>query len=378
MRINTAFRNCFYYLQFMKVIFSFLFILLATIAVAQKNYLVVGTYTSGKSKGIYVYDFNKDGSAKLVDSAVTTNPSYLTVSPDQKFVYAVNETAKGKVSAYSFHKGHLNFINQVSSEGDDPCYITETKNSKWVIVANYSSGTAAVFPVEKNGSLGNAADIIAHKGHGPNTSRQQSAHIHSTVLSPDNKYVFIADLGIDKEKIYALNNDNGMLTAYDSVHLNGGAGPRHFEFHPSGKWAYLMQELSGAVTVLDYKDGKLKPIQTISALTKGFHQFFTGADVHVSKDGKFLYASVRDSANLISIFKIDSQNGMLSLAGTQSVLGRTPRNFNFDPSGDFLLAANQNSNDIVVFKVNHTTGLLKDTGKRIGVGNPVCIKWIHD
>lgn len=360
----------------MKCIFCCLLISFTALAVAQKNYLVVGTYTSGKSQGIYVYDFSKDGSSKIVDSAVTMNPSYLTVSPDQKFVYAVNETTGGKVSAYSFHNGHLQFINQVSSEGDDPCYITETKNGKWVIVGNYSSGTAAVFPVEKNGSLGKATDIIAHKGHGPNAERQQSAHIHSTVLSPDNKFLCVADLGIDKENVYSLN-DKGILTPYDSVELKGGSGPRHFEFHPSGKWAYLVQELSGTVTAFDYNNGKLKTIQTISVLPKNFNRFFTAADIHASKDGKFLYTSVRDSANIITIFKIDQQTGKLTLAETQSVLGKTPRNFNFDPSGDFILVANQNSDDIVVFRVNHVTGLLTDTWKRIEVGKPVCIKWVQ-
>ena len=361
----------------MKMIFSFLFIFFSIGVPAQKNYLLVGTYTTGKSKGIYVYDFNKDGFAKLVDSAITVNPSYLTVSPNQNFVYAVNETFHGKVSAFSFHNGHLNFINQQSSKGDDPCYITETKNAKFVIAGNYSSGTAAVFPVEKNGSIGNAVDIIAHKGHGPNISRQASAHIHSTVLSADNKYLFVADLGMDQIKIYSFNSNKGSLSIYDSVQLHGGSGPRHFEFHPSGKWAYLTQEMSGTVTAFDYKNGKLKTIQTISVLPKKFNQYFTTADIHISKDGKFLYASVRDAANIITVFKIDQQTGKLSLVAIQSVFGKTPRNFNFDPSGNFLLVANQNSNDVIVFKVNHATGLLSNTGKRIDVENPVCLKWIR-
>lgn len=362
----------------MKLFFSFLFLFFSTVVVAQKNYLLVGTYTSGKSKGIYVYDFTKDGFARLVDSATTVNPSYLSVSADQKFVYAVNETANGNVSAYSFHDGHLNFLNQQSSKGEDPCYITETKNKKFVIVGNYSSGTAAVLPVEKNGSLANAVETIAHKGHGPNTSRQQSPHIHSTVLSPDNKYLLVSDLGIDKIKIYSFNNSKGVLAAYDSVQLNGGSGPRHFEFHPSGRWGYLTQEMGGTVTAFRYNKGKLKTIQTISVLPKNFNQFFTVADIHVSKDGKFLYASVRDSANIITVFKIDQQTGKLNFVSSQSVPGRTPRNFNFDPSGKFLLVANQNSNDVVIFKINHTTGLLSDTGKRIDVGNPVCLKWIRE
>lgn len=362
----------------MKLILSFLLIACATIAFGQKNYLLAGTYTSGKSIGIYVYNFTPDGSAQLVDSIATTNPSYLVVSPGQKFVYAVNETPNGHVSAFTFNKttGHLSFMDQERSHGDDPCYITETKNEKWVIVANYTSGTAAVLPVSKNGKILKAVTVIAHKGHGPNTSRQQTPHIHSTVLSPDNKYLFVSDLGIDKIKIYTLNNDKGSLKAYDSVHLNGGSGPRHFKFHPSGKWAYLTQEMGGTVTAFDYKNGKLKTIQTISVLPKNFHQYFTTADIHISKDGKFLYASTRDSANIITIFKINQQSGKLTLVAHQSVFGKTPRNFNLDPSGNFLLVANQNSDDIVIFKVNHATGLLTNTGKKIAIGSPVCIKWI--
>jgi 6-phosphogluconolactonase len=369
----------------MKLIVAFILFVQPAVLFAQSNhYLIAGTYTTGKSKGIYVYDFNSnDGSARVVDSISTPNPSYLAVSPDQKFVYAVSEVGKGnndgRVRSFSFDKktGHLRFINERPSMGANPCYIAINKKGNWVVVGNYSSGTLATLPVNKDGSLGAPASSVTHHGKGPNASRQEAPHVHSTVFSPDNKYIFVPDLGIDQVKIYTLNPTTGSLgRAKDSaVILAPGSGPRHFEFHPNKKWAYLVQELSGTVTAFDFSNNRLRPFQTISTLPAGFTQSFTSADIHVSKDGKFLYASNRDASNTIAIFKIDPKTGKLSLVGHQSTLGKTPRNFNFDPSGNFLLVANQNSDDIVVFKIDHKTGLLTDNGNRINIGNPVCIKW---
>lgn len=352
------------------------------LAIAQKQtYLLVGAYTGGKSKGISVYHFDtKTGSAKLTSSASTENPSYLAVSPDQKFVYAVNELGNskggGKVSAFAFDGGELHFLNQQASQGEDPCYITESQNRKWVIVGNYSSGTVTVLPVQKEGLLGEAATVVQHHGSGVHP-RQEKPHVHSTVLSADNRFLYVPDLGIDKVMIYAFNDQTGTLSPKDtSLKLVPGSGPRHFVFHPNNKWAYLVQELKGTVTVFHSANGDLQPVQTISVLPPGFQKPFTGADIHVAGDGRFLYASLRDSSNTIAICRIAPGDGKLSLLGHQSTLGKTPRNFNLDPTGNFLLAANQNSDSIVVFRVDKKTGALHDTGQRISVGNPVCIKWI--
>jgi 6-phosphogluconolactonase len=366
-------------------LFIFIAFLFATTAVtAQKNYyLLVGTYTRGKSKGIYVYNFNeKEGSVKLVDSVQTPNPSYLAVAPDQKFVYAVSETQRGnfsgKVRAFSFEKtGKLNFVNEQPSVGDNPCYVIVDKTGRWAAVANYTSGTFAVLPIKADGSLGEAVSSFQHTGHGTNAQRQEGPHVHSVVLSPDNKYLFVQDLGIDKIIIYSFNDKMGGITPKDSVKLQDGSGPRHFTFHPNGKWAYLVQEMGGTVTAFNYRKSKLNSIQTISALPENSNKYFSAADIHISNDGKFLYASVRDSSNTIAVFKIDQKTGKLSIVAHQSTLGKTPRNFNFDPSGNYLLVANQNSDSIVIFKVDHQTGLLTDTGRRIDVGSPVCIKWIE-
>jgi 6-phosphogluconolactonase len=368
----------------MRLFLFFLLLVTGATVTAQSNYyMLVGTYTKGRSTGIHVYNFNNsNGEATIVDSVQTPNPSYVAVAPNQQFVYAVSETQRGnysgKVRAFSFDKGtgKLHFINEQASVGDNPCYIVVDKTGKWVIVANYTSGTLAVLPIKPDGSLGEAVSHYRHSGKGVNPQRQEAPHVHSTVLSPDNKYVFTQDLGIDKIVIYSFNDKSGALAPSDSVKMQDGSGPRHFTFHPNGKWAYLVQEMAGTVTAFDYQKGHLKTIQTISALPEGFNKFFTSADIHVSKDGKFLYATTRDSANIITTFKVDQKTGKLSFVGSQSVLGKTPRNFNLDPSGDYLLVANQNSDDVVIFKVNHQTGMLTDTGNRIDVGNPVCIKWI--
>ena len=354
----------------------------------KKPYLIIGTYTSSKSEGIYVYDFNTvTAENNLISVAKTSNPSYIAVSPNKKTVYAVNENADtigsvagGSVTAFSFNAvdGKLTPMDTHPSGGTNPCYVSVDKTGKWVFAGNYSSGTLSVFPVATNGNIAAASQVIAQSGTGPNKQRQEGPHVHATVVSPDNNYLFVPNLGNDKVMIYTINKTSGKLTPAPEkfVATVPGSGPRHFDFAPNKKYAYLMEELSGNVIGYSYNNGKLKQIQSISSLQKDFTGAVGCADIHVSKDGKFLYCSNRGDANLITIFSINQKNGQLTLAGYQSTLGKTPRNFNFDPSGNYLLVANQNSDDIVIFKIDRKTGLLTDTGKRILVPNPVCIKWI--
>lgn len=373
----------------MKIVAAWCLVFLASFIphkAPSEYYLLVGTYTTtsaGKSEGIYVYKFNSTtGEATLVNKVATDNPSYLAVSPNQKFVYAVNEGAndKGSIAAFSFNNsnGSLNYINSQSSGGDHPCYVAIDKTGKWVTSGNYSGGSLAIFPVEKNGALGKSISKIQHEGYSVNQDRQTAPHVHSTVFSKDNKYLVVPDLGIDKLMIYSFNAKNGQLNPAKIPFqmTEAGAGPRHFDFTPNGKYGYLMEELSGAVSAYRYSNGELHLIQNISALPGDYKGSVGSADIHVSPDGKFLYASNRGESNTIAIFKIDPKTGMLVPVEHQSTLGKTPRNFNFDPTGNFLLVANQNSDEIVVFKVDKTTGLLTDTQKRIQVGKPVCIKWI--
>jgi len=349
---------------------------------AQEYYLLIGTYTSsGSSRGIYVYKFDSHTAESTpVSSAASGNPSFLAVSPDERFVYSVNEDAPGKLSAYAFDKktGELKFLNEQPSHGNHPCYITTDKKGKWVIAGNYSSGTVAVYPVLNDGLLGESVTMIKHEGYSVNTERQEGPHVHATVLSPDNKYLFVPDLGTDKVMIYAFNEKNGKLqpAKMPYVETEPGAGPRHFEFHPTGKYAYLLEELTGTISVYRYSKGQLMLIQNTSAQPLDYLGPSGSADIHVSKYGKYVYASNRAESNTIGIFKVDAKTGMLVLADHASTLGKTPRNFNFDPGGNFLLVANQNSDQVVIFSVDKATGFLSDTGKRIDVAKPVCLKWI--
>ncbi len=364
---------------------SGLFFLFCFSITAQEHYLLTGTYTGGKSEGIYVYRFNSnDGSVSRISEVKTSNPSYLAVSPGQQFVYAVQEDAgdKGKggaIAAFSFNRqtGMLNYINRQSTGGDHPCYVAVDKTGKWVVAGNYSSGSLSVMPVQSDGSLGAASSIIKHSGSGPD-KRQSSPHVHCTYFSADNRFLFVPDLGIDKVMIYAFDAATGKLKPGRQAFAASvaGSGPRHICFHPAGKYAYVIEELSGTVVTYAYKKGKLKMKQRISSMAATDNSSASSADIHVSPDGKFLYASNRAEANNIGIFSIDPGNGKLKRIAHQSTLGRTPRNFSIDPSGNYLLAANQNSDEIVIFRRDKQTGLLTDTKNRIAVGKPVCLKWI--
>jgi 6-phosphogluconolactonase len=369
---------------------QFFTLVLLSIGLMQANgqnkdqYLLVGTYTStAKSEGIQVFKFNSEtGETTHLNTAAASNPSFVAVSPDQKYVYAVHEIDRtntgGDVSVFSFDKtnGTLHFINKEATGGDHPCYVEVDKTGKWVFAGNYSGGSLSVFPVNADGSLGKATKI-QHSGSGRDPQRQEKPHVHCTYISPDNKWLFVPDLGIDKVMIYSFDERTGKLSPGKQPFSASepGAGPRHFTLHPNGKYAYLVEELTGHVVAHTYNDGEIKPIQRLSTI-KDQPGYPGSADIHVSPDGKFLYASNRGDFNTIATYRIDAGTGKLSPVQNVSTQGKAPRNFNIDPSGKFLLVANQNSDEIVIFKRNKDTGELTDTGKRVAVGQPVCLKWI--
>lgn len=357
-------------------------------AMAQDNkemHLLIGTYSNkDKSNGIAVYRFNTQTGtfSTTVPVTVVDNASYLAISKDRKNVYAVSEMGggNGSVSAFSFNplSGALSFLNNVKSEGDHPCYVSVDDKKKFVFVANYSGGNLLSIPLKADGSLGSEAQNIQHEGSSINKNRQEKPHVHSVVLSPDDRYLLVQDLGADKIFQYKVDVTKPKAlspaeTPFTSV--KPGGGPRHLAFHPNGKYAYLVLELEAAVMAFDYKDGKLSHKQTITMLSEEFKGNVSAADIHVSPDGKFLYASNRGEANEIAIYSIDKKS-RLTLIGNQSVLGKTPRNFAIDPSGNYLLAANQESNDITIFKRDLKTGLLTPTGKKIEIDKPVCLKFV--
>jgi 6-phosphogluconolactonase len=359
----------------------FIFLIYNMKALAQNaSFLVVGTYTQGKSNGIYVYDF-KEGKARLRDSVVSSNPSYLAVSPDNRILYAVNENDTGTLSSFLIDsKGKLAFQNQEptrytrhNKKPDHPCYVSVHPTGRFVAAGNYSSGTASFYEVQPGSGPVVKGEII-FKGSGSHPSRQEAPHVHATVFSPDGKYLLITDLGRDRIITYELNGE--MLQLKDSFVAEKGSGPRHLDFHPNGRWVYLINELNGTVNTLEFQNGRIYRRQTISLLPKKFSGEAHSADIHVSPDGRFLYATNRHPTNHLGIFAIDRKRGTLVLVGYQSTMGKAPRNFSFDPTGDYLLVANQDSDNIVVFKVDHGTGLLTDTETRIEVGSPVCLKWI--
>ncbi|MCD0487938.1 lactonase family protein [Pedobacter sp. MC2016-14] len=363
-----------------KLVYLLIVMLTAFEAQAQNaNYnLLIGSYTTGgKSKGIAVYNFNtKDASTLLKNTIAATNPSYLTVSRDKKFVYSVNETgATSTVSAFSFqpNSGKLVFLNKQDSEGADPCYLTADDHN--VIVANYSGGSIAVFGRNADGSLAAAKQIIQHTGKSIDPlKRQESAHVHMTLFTPDQHYLIANDLGEDQTYVYKYTPGmvNKPLAVANVLKTNAGTGPRHLAFSPNGKFAYLAHEFNGSITAFKYNKGKLNSIQEIATTPKDFNGKIDGADIHVSPDGKFVYESNRGDANSISVFAIQS-NGSLKFVETISTLGKGPRNFAIDPTGTYLLVAHQYSNEIVIFKRNPSTGKLSDTGKRIQTGAPVCL-----
>lgn len=367
-----------------KMLYYFLLSIIPAFSIAQKHYLLIGTYTSGKSEGIYVYSFDRNtGDFKPVSKIYTSNPSYMAISPNEKFVYSVNEDQPGMVTAFSFDKmkGQLKQLNSKPSGGDHPCYVTVDKTGKWVIVGNYSGGNLTVLPTNSEGHLEDPVQTMQHEGSSVDLSRQDKPHVHATVFSTDNKSLFVPDLGIDRVMIYSFNNKKGMLSPgrQPFIMTEPGAGPRHFEFHPTGKFAYLVEELTGTVSSYSFSSKYgLQLIQNISALPRDYLGPVGSADIHVSPDGKFLYASNRGESNSLAIFSIDKKAGLLTPVGHQSTLGKKPRNFNFDPSGKFLLVANQDSDEIVIFRRDVNTGLLEDSGKRISVPKPVCIKWINN
>lgn len=340
--------------------------------------LIVGTYTNScDSKGIYVYNFDtKTGDFKLKNiSEKVVNPSYLALSSDNEFVYSVNENGKeSAVSSFRFNtnSGKLDFINKQNSKGADPCYIIN--DDKNVIVANYSGGNISVFGRNNDGSLTESKQVIQHYGKGINTQRQESPHVHMVYFSPDKKYVLSNDLGNDKVYSYTYNPtaETEILKLKDSVAVTAGSGPRHLTFSKDGKYVYVLQELDGSLTSFSYSKGKLTKIDQTTILAKEYKGTFSSADIHISPEGNFLYATNRGEANTISIFKI-SKNGKLVSKGQTSTLGKGPRNFVIDPTGNFLLVGHQYTNEIVIFKINKATGSLTDTGKKIALCAPVCL-----
>jgi 6-phosphogluconolactonase len=349
----------------------------------------VGTYTSAKSQGIYIFRMDLATGA-LTPAGVATgvkNPSFLAIHPNRKFLYSVSEIADlegkrtGGVTAFAIDSssGKLDMLNAQPSEGAGPCHLVVDRTGKTVLVANYGGGSVAALPIGDDGRLGKAASAIQHTGSSVNKKRQESPHAHSINVDPGNRFAVAADLGLDKLLVYRLDAATAKLTPNDppAASVAPGAGPRHFAFHPNGKFAYVINEIHCTVTAFAYdgQRGALQEIQTITTLPHEVREGYSTAEVVVHPSGKFLYGSNRGHHS-IAIFAIDAETGKLTAVAHEPTQGKTPRNFAIDPTGQFLLAENQDSDTIVVFRIDAKTGELKATGHVAEVPTPVCVRFL--
>ena len=356
---------------------------------ADEYIVYVGTYTGKGSEGIYAYNFNPvtgDLSA-LGLAAKTENPSFITIDQKGKFLYAVNEIdsfqnkRSGAISVFAIEKesAKLTLMQQVASMGAAPAHLSLDKSGCYLMVANYNGGNIASFPIGNDGLLGSHTAFVQHYGSGKDSERQSAPHAHYIQTNNDNRFVLAADLGIDKVLIYRFDSKTGSLTPNnpDCIKLQDGSGPRHLAFSPTGKFVYVLNELSSTVTVFEFEQdsGIVGEKQTISTLPSNFKGENTTAEILLDSKGKFLYVSNRGD-NSIAVFSIDSNNGFLKHIEWVSSEGETPRNFEIDPTGKWLLAANQNSNNLQIFSIDPISGRLLKVPKSLKVYSPVCIRFL--
>ena len=362
-------------------------------AAASSYFVYVGTYTAGKSKGIYGYRFDpKTGQLTATGlAAEMVNPSFLITDPQHRFLYAVTEMGQergansyktnGSISSYSIDPktGALTFLNKVDSGGGGPCHLVVDKTGKMLFVANYGSGNVASFAIKADGSIGERTGFDQHTGSSVNPARQKGPHAHAVVLSPDNRFLFVPDLGTDQIKIYRVDAANSTFTPNDPpfASVKPGLGPRHFTFGRGARFAYVVCEMGSSVAVFAYDSakGSLTPVRTVSTLPADFTGEDNSAEIQVDRSGRFLYASNRGQDS-ITVFAIDPVKGTLTTIQVVPTKGNIPRNFVIDPTGKHLIVANQKSDQMVVFAVNQKNGQLTPTGQVVDVTAPVSILFV--
>ena len=357
-------------------------------AARQKSRFYVGTYTDHGSKGIYAYSFDSATGASTSQglAAESAQPSFFAIATSGRFLYAVNEISEfngqptGAVSAFAIQPktANLTLLNQVSSRGAGPAHIALDRSGKYALVSNYDAGSVTVFPLLADGSLGEATAFVQHKGSSVNKERQEGPHAHAAVFSPDNRFVIVADLGLDQLLVYRFNAAAGTLASDPQiVRAVPGAGPRHLVFDAAGRHLYVVNEMQSTVVTYAYDaaNGTLSELQIVSALPKGFARASEAAEIEIHSSGKFLFASNRGDDS-IAVFAVNAKDGTLTPLEFVSTGGKTPRNFELDPTGAWLLVANQDSDDIVVFRVDPSTGHLTRSGPELHVPSPVCVRFV--
>lgn len=356
--------------------------------IAKDPIVFIGTYTEhegSQSKGIRIYRLDLSSGELTFQREATgiLNPSYLAIHPDKKFLYAINEVQNfggeegGGVSAFTIDaaSGELTSLNAQSSRGKDPCYISIDRTGRFALVANYSGGNAAMLPIQPGGRLDPATDVVQHTGSSVDPERQTAPFVHSILPDPTNRFAIAADLGADKLIIYEMDLQNGKLDKHAEVNVPPGSGPRHSIFHPNGQYLYLINELNSTLIVYRYDSdaGALEEIQIISTLPQGYEGENLCADLQIH--GRYLYASNRKH-DTIAWFLMNENTGQLTYQDEIPSGGREPRGFAIDPTGSFLLAAHQRSDNLVVFEIDPVSGKLLGTGHEVKVSQPVCVKFL--
>lgn len=339
----------------------------------------IGTYTKGESEGIYTFSLDTEEAriqgVKL--AASLDNPTYVTVSQDKQYLYSVvKEGEQGGAASFSIkNNGELEELNRELSPGASPCHISVDSKNKTVVTANYHRGTVEAYLTTSNGSLEPVSSIIQHEGSGPDKERQEKPHVHYAGFTPDEKYVAVVDLGIDQLITYEVVN--GQLKLANKLSLKPGCGPRHLTFHPNGDYAYLMTEMSSEVVALQYnnKDGSFQILQYISTLPSDFTENSQGSAIHISSDGHFVYAANRGHDS-IAVYGVNQETGELTFIEHTLTEGNWPRDFVLDPTENYLIASNQNSSNLVLFKRDSVSGKLTLLQSDIKVPDPVCVKFL--
>jgi len=369
-----------------RILLSIAFFILAQCAFSQTTHtqrFYVGTFTSESSPGIYLCEFNPETEniVELKSFYGIDNPSFLKISPNREFLYAVSrpavqvEESGGYVVAYKINQdGSLKFLNKQKSNGGDPCHVDVSGDGRFVAIATYSGGTVSLYPVSDEGKLLPAASVIVSEGAGLDKTRQSKPHAHSIKFSPFSNRVFSADLGTDQIDIFTLKEGKLVQEGQQFMKTEPGAGPRHFVFHPDGQTIYVINELNSTLTSFTLKGENWTKEQTISTLPTGFEGKSYCADIHLSADGRFLYGSNRGH-NSIVVFSVDDNSKKLKTVSFVPVEGNWPRNFGLTPDGKFMLVANERSDNITVFKLNPETGMPTFTGNQISLHKPVCIEF---
>jgi 6-phosphogluconolactonase len=357
-------------------------------SITQNPIVLIGTYTEhegSQSKGIHIYRLALSSGELIFQQEVVgiLNPSYLAIHPNRSFLYAVNEVDDfvgqegGGVSAFAIDadSGELELLNTQSSRGKAPCHISVERTGRFAVVGNYGGGNAAILPILEDGQLGPATDVVQHSGSSIDPERQTAPFVHSILPDPTNRFAVVADLGMDRLMIYAMDLEHGKLNRHAQVRVRPGSGPRHTVFHPNGQYLFLINELNSTLVVYRYDSnaGALEELQTVSTLPPGIEAKNLCADLHIY--GRYLYASNRKHDS-IAWYLIDEDTGRLTYQDEIPSGGKEPRNFAIDPTGSFLLAAHERSDNVVVFQIDPSTGRLNQTGLETRISHPACVKFL--